>query len=322
MVLSLLKLSSKNVKPLVIFLVFAVFPPPRWSDKNKNCYDISKKALPKPSSVFNYSQSQFQSNTLHRYFNINTCRYKCNTCYITNCSTCPYILSTSYFSVTSYGVTKVLNYYSNCGSNNLIYLITCNKCNLQYIGETGCSLRERFTNHCSTIKLNYKNKKSPIGIHFNSIGHNISHLKVTPIEIISSNSVPWRRAWEVFWQLSLDTLFPLGLNKFPVHIEHWFHNLEIKEATDLAMFLNLVCLELKNNSPLSPSSPLPLTIYIFILSLKLLYICMCIYVCMYMPIYVCVCVCMYVCMFVCLYVYVCVCVCMFVYNYVFRHIYF
>jgi len=132
---------------------------------------------------------------------------------------------------------------------------------LQYIGETGCSLRERFTNHRSTIKLNYKNnKKRPIGIHFNSIGQNISHLKFTPIESISSNSVPWRRAREEFWQLSIGTLFPLGLNNFPVHLEHWFHILEIKEATDLAMFWNLVCLELENNSPLSPSSPLPLTI--------------------------------------------------------------
>jgi len=74
--------------------------------------------------------------------------------------------------------------------------------------------------------------KTPIGIHFNSIGHNLSHLKVTPIELLNSDSVPWRRAREAYWQLTLGTIFPLALNNFPIHLEHSFKTLEIISAVD------------------------------------------------------------------------------------------
>ena len=37
--------------------------------------------------------------------------------------------------------------YLNCHSSNLIYLLTCNNCSLQYVGETVLKLNERFAFH-------------------------------------------------------------------------------------------------------------------------------------------------------------------------------
>jgi sulfur relay (sulfurtransferase) complex TusBCD TusD component (DsrE family) len=41
---------------------------------------------------------------------------------------------------------------ANCNSKNVIYLITCNTCQMQYVGETGRALKERLNNHRSDIK--------------------------------------------------------------------------------------------------------------------------------------------------------------------------
>ena len=34
----------------------------------------------------------------------------------------------------------------NCGTKNVIYLISCKKCGVQYVGETSQTLRGRFNN--------------------------------------------------------------------------------------------------------------------------------------------------------------------------------
>jgi len=70
----------------------------------------------------------------------------------------------------------------NCNSNNIIYLIPCNKCHKQYVGQTGRKLKDRLNNHRSSIKLNNNN---PISKHFNDIGltHNYYNLNIIPIDI-------------------------------------------------------------------------------------------------------------------------------------------
>ena len=70
-------------------------------------------------------------------------------------------------------------------------------------------------NHKSTIRTH---KRTPIAIHFNSPHHNINHLSVTPIEILTTNSIFNRRSREYYWQLRLGTIFPKGLNNYPVNL--------------------------------------------------------------------------------------------------------
>ena len=40
----------------------------------------------------------------------------------------------------------------NCVSENIVYLITCKRCGVQYVGETSQKLRNRLKNHRSSLK--------------------------------------------------------------------------------------------------------------------------------------------------------------------------
>src|SRR5687768_6768101 len=82
-----------------------------------------------------------------------------------------------------------------------------------------------------------------IRIHFNSNNHNISHLKVMPIEQLNSNNISDRRSREYYWQLALGTIFPKGLNNFPVENRHLFQNINFTSILDLEFSRTLICLE-------------------------------------------------------------------------------
>ena len=137
-----------------------------------------------------------------------TCgQHKCKTCH-THASDC------MKFRSTTYNKEFIIHDLITCSSSNLIYLITCRKCNLQYVGETSRTLRERVTDHRSAVKLK---KKTPIGLHFNLPNHSVFDLKITAIELIKTNQNTdlFRKSKEKFWQQSLGTIYPKGLNSLP-----------------------------------------------------------------------------------------------------------
>jgi hypothetical protein len=55
----------------------------------------------------------------------------------------------------------------NCNSQNIVYMLACGHCGLQYIGETCRKLRERFNDH----KSKSDKHKYPIGRHVITTGH-------------------------------------------------------------------------------------------------------------------------------------------------------
>ena len=102
----------------------------------------------------------------------------------------------------------------HCGSHNIIYMIYCGKCDLQYIGETGQTFRKRFYGHKTTY--NQKLTK-PIPKHFNQPDHNLEDVRVILIEQIPEQntleeSISFRKTRENFWINTLKTVTPLGLN--------------------------------------------------------------------------------------------------------------
>lgn len=100
-----------------------------------------------------------------------------------------------------------------CSSKSIVYLITCRKCYIQYVGETSKTLRERMTQHRSCIK----NKKiTPIAIHFNSPQHSFLDMRAIAIEQLQINEDRVRKIKEKEWQNRLGTLYPLGLNGLPM----------------------------------------------------------------------------------------------------------
>ena len=101
----------------------------------------------------------------------NYCNFKCNDLY---CVTCKYIRETSSLNFKNLLLPILSN--SNCNSPGIIYIISCNKCNIHYIGESKRKAKDRFAEHLKNIlnfKYNIKNsimnfsRKSEVAINFN-----------------------------------------------------------------------------------------------------------------------------------------------------------
>lgn len=140
-----------------------------------------------------------------------------STCSSTRCNTCKFsALGGDIFSSSTFGATFHVVGEITCRTLNIIYLITCLKCNIQYVGETGRCLADRLNDHRSNIK---NKKDTPIGIHFNKEGHNVNRdLKAIAIEKIedSEQAIITRKKQESSWQTKLGTKYPWGLNGYPV----------------------------------------------------------------------------------------------------------
>ena len=101
-----------------------------------------------------------------------------------------------------------------CESKQLIYLLRCNKCNLDYIGQTGMSLTERLSDHRYRIKLK---KDTAVANHF-STNHNIpKHLTIQPIEKLKVHGNPTinlhkRLIREHWWIKEIQSSYPKGIN--------------------------------------------------------------------------------------------------------------
>ena len=130
-------------------------------------------------------------------------------------------LCTNYFtespSFRSFATRKIYHIKQNlnCSSSNVIYLASCNKCKLQYVGSTSTQFKVRFRNHKSAMLTN-KNT-CEVAIHFNNSPHSLSDFSFMCIEAItdtpiqSMDSVLLTR--EAYWSAQLFTLKPFGLNK-------------------------------------------------------------------------------------------------------------
>ena len=103
----------------------------------------------------------------------------------------------------------------DCSTRNVIYLITCRKCGVQYVGKTSQTLRCRLNNHHNRLKqlcdlYLYNN--------FNSDGHSLDDILLMPTEEVSlsqkdnislSSKLLLR---EEFWYRELCCVHPYGLN--------------------------------------------------------------------------------------------------------------
>ena len=121
-----------------------------------------------------------------------------------NCSTCPYISHelTSY-TFSSTGETRPIKSNLTYDTKNLIYMIQCNRCNLQYIEET----KRRTIDNPNT-----KSKPTTASEHFLSSNHTTNDMQLIPIQNIFSNRDSIRKASEAFLIQKGRTLDPDGLN--------------------------------------------------------------------------------------------------------------
>ena len=93
---------------------------------------------------------------------------------------------TNYTFFTTNEARKITDSIS-CHSKNLIYLIECKRCHLQYIEETKRQLSESFGEHRRSILNHHQlSTTTPVSLHFNPAGHSINDVCLIPIELIRS----------------------------------------------------------------------------------------------------------------------------------------
>ena len=105
--------------------------------------------------------------------------------------------------------------YFSCKTRNVIYLISCKKCGIQYVGQTSQALHCRLNGHRSSI--NTASKNTYLATHFRENGHSVSDLSIQIIDVISEyedkdDLISKLQEREDFFIKTMNTLYPLGLN--------------------------------------------------------------------------------------------------------------
>ena len=96
-------------------------------------------------------------------------------CGKTGCEVCEFLEPTEHFT-NKEGDRKysIKNVSLNCNSKNVVYLIQCKTCGIQYVGSVGTKFRSRINNYKSHYRQHCLNKRAPQASfhnHFKQEGH-------------------------------------------------------------------------------------------------------------------------------------------------------
>ena len=95
----------------------------------------------------------------------------------------------------------------------VVYLITCELCNIQYVGMTTTRWKDRFHGHRGCI--NRRKFGITLYEHFLNVGHTYHHCKVQVIFVCDSNCDDINKTLltvEEYYMVKLATVYPYGLN--------------------------------------------------------------------------------------------------------------
>ena len=135
-------------------------------------------------------------------------------CQKPHCSWCIYLKSADFIRSSNSGFNFKITDPMSCHTMNLIYLVECKECHIQYIGETSTSLRSRMNGHRSDIYL----CKESVGKHFNTGFCDLNDFQVTPIFkcpylATEKETEDNRKDIERYFIQKFQTQFPGGLNR-------------------------------------------------------------------------------------------------------------
>ncbi|XP_019616014.1 PREDICTED: uncharacterized protein LOC109463602 [Branchiostoma belcheri] len=130
------------------------------------------------------------------------------------CLTCTYVRKSKDFHSHRTSRRYNIRAHITCRTKNIIYMIQCKKCGMQYVGETGQTLANRLNGHRSSIKTD---KDTPISAHFNQPNHTVADMEVIGLEKLAygrTEDITRQRRLqrESYWIHQLRTLHPEGLN--------------------------------------------------------------------------------------------------------------
>ena len=118
------------------------------------------------------------------------------------CAACPFLQGTDH--ITSWKTKEKIKIQGcfNCKTKNVIYIISCKKCGLQYVGQSSNTFQERFRGHLADIRQG--NNVKPVSCHFTSV--NVTIVAQT------TDNLNIRLRTEETWISRLGTKHPSGLN--------------------------------------------------------------------------------------------------------------
>jgi hypothetical protein len=138
-------------------------------------------------------------------------------CSMPNCHYCR-LLNMRHGYVRSYISRKTYRVHTHtiCQLPNVVYVLSCTKCKVQYVGETKRPIIFRLREHLADIK---NRRNQPVSNHFLKSGHLHKHLIPMVLEKIKGDTsleitTLTRRKAEEKWIYRLRCLTPLGLNVF------------------------------------------------------------------------------------------------------------
>ena len=134
----------------------------------------------------------------------------CIACGRPRCKTCAHIKIGVRFSSTATGEDFRAWATANCKTSNRIYLIECQKCGKQCVGETKNPFHLRLKSHRSDYIVRLADK--PVGKRFNESGSTFGDLTIMVIKKLGTASGTRRKNWESFWIHTLRSLTPDRLN--------------------------------------------------------------------------------------------------------------
>jgi hypothetical protein len=115
------------------------------------------------------------------------------------------------------GLSALINHRFHCDSEGIVYLISCKRCELQYVG-TITPFRLRFNNHKSASNRYGRWQRNICGqqlyAHFWGEEHSgLSDFLVQVIDVTDVNNPTEReRFWRAFNYLKFNSYVPRGLN--------------------------------------------------------------------------------------------------------------
>ena len=141
----------------------------------------------------------------------------CYKCKRANCMVCNFLVEGNRFRSFVTKRNYYINFNLNCNSSFAVYLISCSRCGVQYVGSTITKFRMRFNNHKSRINkhaslsMASRAKDDKIYQHFHSENHcGLEDVSVMLID--KCNTEHSLRGNEAQWAYRLNTISPKGLN--------------------------------------------------------------------------------------------------------------
>ena len=127
-----------------------------------------------------------------------------------DCLTCPYVQLGQVVKSSASNYRHEIQLQVDCQTSNLIYCLTCNKCQEQYIGETEKTLSVRFRQHRGYVRNKEVDKSS--GEHFNKPGHQMADMRIVILEKLKSSDAILRKTRESYYIQRFNTKYK-GMNK-------------------------------------------------------------------------------------------------------------